>query len=54
MQKWLILLLSVMVATIACNNSNSEAPAASPVDSATKAAPDTIRPSADTTAKKHI
>lgn len=51
MQKLFVLLLVVIGTTVACNN-NSETPAAASVDSATRAASDTIRPSADTTAKK--
>jgi uncharacterized protein (UPF0333 family) len=62
MKKMFILLWVVTVTVLACNNSNSETPRASAagnaaaiaVDSATNAASDTIRPSSDTTAAKHL
>ena len=52
MRKIFVLLFVVAGFAMACSNS-PETPAATPtVDSATKAASDTLRPSADTTSKR--
>ncbi|MES1159313.1 MAG: hypothetical protein ABUM51_01010 [Bacteroidota bacterium] len=56
MQKLFIFLLAITGGAIACNNSGEPvaSSATTTVDSAAKAAADTLRPSADTTSKKDV
>jgi len=51
MRKIFVLLFVMTGIAAACNNSPEAPAAAATVDSATKAASDTLRPSADTTAR---
>ncbi|HTI07917.1 MAG TPA: hypothetical protein VL832_05150 [Puia sp.] len=56
MQKLFIFLLVITGGAIACNNSGepSASSGTSTVDSAARAAADTLRPSTDTTARKDV